>query len=332
MFCKWCGRKITNNGCPCPSCGKNQDPLENGNGFWDLCSKETDVQPVNTGTSVVEPAKVSGTEEFSQKDRNSRSSTEHKPAKKLWIGAWAATVVLLLIAIIVIIIGVGKISLCLSEISSLRSGVYNTNTLVTNGFTKLEEYHLSEGVPETQIPEETEPITDENTPIDFGNLIEENTLLVNDKALNIESYMIESTPTKYVYIADGEMLENENAKIFWQKSDAQGKNWETICEDASYIIVEANETDAYRIVCVVTDNSEAVTLYCAATIVLEENTDSQANDAETDTGWTTEDATEAEDAEDMQPNYEPDKSYVGDLDNGNNDGTVATDPEDGAVG
>ena len=40
MFCKWCGNKIRNIGNPCPSCGRDQDPLENGNGFWDLCDLE----------------------------------------------------------------------------------------------------------------------------------------------------------------------------------------------------------------------------------------------------------------------------------------------------
>ena len=291
MFCKWCGKKISNIGSPCPSCGKDQDPLENGNGFWDLCSKEVAVQPVSAETPVETTAKESGAEKTSKKNKNSRSSEVHKPTKKLWVGAWAVTVALLLIAIIVIVIGVGKIDFCLSEISNLRSSVYSTNTLVTSGFAKLEEYYLSEEA-ETQPTEETEPVTDENTSIDLDNLIEENTLLMDDEALNIEIYTNESTTAKFIYIAGGEMLENENAKVFWQKSIDQGETWETICEDASYIFVGANETDAYRIICVVVGGSEeAVNLYCDVAIELEENAEPQSDDIETDVCLSTEDIT-----------------------------------------
>lgn len=265
MFCKWCGKKITNIGSPCPSCGKDQDPLENGNGFWDLCSKGVAVQPVSAETPVAPSTKESGAAKTSKKNKNACSSEVRKPARKLWVGAWVVTVALLLVAIIVIVIGVGKINLCLSEISSLCNSVYSTNTLVTNGFAKLEEYHLTEEEPETQVPEETELVTDENALIDFDRLIEENALLMDDEALNIEIYMIESMPEKYVYITDGEMLNNENAKFFWQKSINQGETWETICEDVSYIVVEANETDAYRIICGIAGDSEVVTLYCDAT-------------------------------------------------------------------
>lgn len=262
MFCKWCGKKVTNVGSPCPSCGKNQDPLENGNGFWDLCSKEAVVQSVDAGTSFVIPVKDSETEKNTKKNRDSRPSEMRKTAKKLWIGVWAATVTLLLIAIIVI--GVGKIDLCLSEISDLRSSLCSTNTLVINGFAKLDEYHLVEEVPETQAPEETEPVVDESTPIGPDGLIEENVLIVDNEALNIESYMIESTPAKCVYIVAGEVLANENVKIFWQKSVDQGENWETIAEDVSYIVEAVNKIAEYRVVCAVADDSEAVILYCAA--------------------------------------------------------------------
>lgn len=330
MFCKWCGKKIENIGSPCPSCGKNQDPLENGNGFWDLCSKEADVPAVTAGTSVAVQTEETGKGKTPKKKK---AAVERKPANSLWIGTWVATVALLLIAIIVIVIGVGKIDLCLSEISSLRTSLYNTNSLVANGFAKLEEYHLTEEVPETQVPEETEPVTEPDEEIDLDTVIAESILLVDDEALNIESYEIDSTPAKCVYIAVGEVLENENVKLIWQKSVDQGENWGTISEAASYIIAEVNETDAYRVVCIVTDDSEAVNLYVAATIELKETVDSKADDTESDTGSTTEDATESEDTDETQPTGGLDKGEDADLDTGNNDdATAVTDPEDGAVG
>ena len=45
MFCKWCGKKIADNGSPCPSCGQMQPSLESGNGFWDLCGPESGMFP-----------------------------------------------------------------------------------------------------------------------------------------------------------------------------------------------------------------------------------------------------------------------------------------------
>ena len=263
MFCKWCGKKIKNIGSPCPSCGKNQDPLENGNGFWDLCSKEVDVPAVNAGTSGAVQ-----TEETEKRKvpKKKKTAVERKPAKNLWIGTWAATVALLLIAIIVIVINVGKIDLCLSEISNLRSSINNTNSLVTNGLAELEEYHLTEEVPATQTPEETEPVTEPDEEIDLDTMIAESILVMDDEALSIESYEIDSTPAKCVYIAIGDVLDNENVKIVWQKSVDLGENWEIISETASNTIAEVNETVAYRVVCIVIDDSETVNLYVAATI------------------------------------------------------------------
>lgn len=325
MFCKWCGKRIENIGSPCPSCGKNQDPLENGNGFWDLCSKEAEVPAVNAGASVAVQTEETGNGKTPKKKKN---AVERKSAKSLWIGTWAATVALLLITIIVIVIGVGKIDLCLSEISSLRSSINNTNSLITNGFAKLEEYHLTEEVPETQAPEETEPATEPDEEIDLDTMIAESILVMDDEALSIENYEIDSTPAKCVYIAVGEVLDNENVKIVWQKSVDQGENWETISEAASYIIAEANETVAYRVVCIVTDDSEAVNRYVAATIELKEIVN-----AKSDTGSKTEDETEPEDTDETQPTGGLDKGEDADLDTGNNDdATATTDPEDGAVG
>lgn len=76
MFCKWCGKKISDNGAPCPSCGQMQPPLESGNGFWDLCEPESGIYPdVNANRTGAVREKKPGDEPI-------RAAGEKKPAGK----------------------------------------------------------------------------------------------------------------------------------------------------------------------------------------------------------------------------------------------------------
>lgn len=47
MFCKWCGKRMEDYSVICPKCGKEQDSLVNGNGFWDLCHIEPNPQGID---------------------------------------------------------------------------------------------------------------------------------------------------------------------------------------------------------------------------------------------------------------------------------------------
>lgn len=285
MFCKWCGKKITNIGTPCPSCGKTQDPLENGNGFWDLCSKDTNAQPTNIPAAVEVPIKDSGVEKVSKKNETSQASSQRKPVRKSWIGPWAVMVVLFVGVLIANGINVGKFD---SEISDLHSRIDSLNALVADGFAQLEEYHRNEQepsyigqeVPEKQDPEETAPETEYSVKIDIDALIEENIRFLDDEALNVQRYEIINKPTKCIYQAFGELLEKENVKIFWQKSANQGDTWETIAEDVSSIVADVNETDTYRIIYIIVDSSGHCSLFCTAEIKCDENTKHQAHDPE----------------------------------------------------
>lgn len=84
MFCKWCGEKIVNIGKPCPSCGKSQSPLENGNVFWDLCTKEVEIRPVDAPPTDVLLSENSKAVKESAGIENSCAAVEHKPVKKVW--------------------------------------------------------------------------------------------------------------------------------------------------------------------------------------------------------------------------------------------------------
>ena len=324
MFCKWCGEKIINIGRPCPSCGKSQGPLENGNIFWDLCDKKVEIQPVDTAPTDVLLSENSKASKESSRIENSCSTIEYKSVKKVWGGVWEATTALLLVAIILIAIDAGKTNLCLSEISSLRSSIYSTNMLITNGFDRLEEGYTA--------TEKVKSVTNENVLLDLDRLVEENFLIVNDEALNIKGCFIEGKPGKCVYIADGEMIQNGNVKAFWQKSVDGGESWETFCEDTSYIIAELGEGDIYRIICTIINDSKEVRLYCATTTALEDNVEFRANDTKKDATLTTEEAIEPADTDETQPNGNMNENIVGDLDNSKNKTNGSTDSGNGPVG
>lgn len=324
MFCKWCGEKIVNIGRPCPSCGKSQGPLENGNIFWDLCDKKVEIHPVDTAPTDVLLSENSKAPKESTRIENSCSTMEYKPVKKVWGGVWAATTALLLVAIILIAIDAGKTNLCLSEISILRSSIYSTNMLITNGFDRLEEGYTA--------TEKVKSVTNENVLLDLDRLVEENFLIVNDEALNIKGYFIEGMPGKCVYIADGEMIQNGNVKVFWQKRVDGDENWEMLCEDTSYIIAELGEGDIYRIICTIINDSKVIRLYCATTTALEDNVEFRANDTKKGTTLTTEEAIEPADTGETQPNGNLNENLVGDLDNSNNKTNGSTDSGNGPVG
>ncbi|SDZ95477.1 hypothetical protein SAMN05216349_10316 [Oribacterium sp. KHPX15] len=80
MFCKWCGKKITNNGTACPHCGREQIPLVNGNGFWDLC----DAKPPETNeikSSETKENKLPETKKIKPSEINEISPRVKEPVK-----------------------------------------------------------------------------------------------------------------------------------------------------------------------------------------------------------------------------------------------------------
>lgn len=282
MFCKWCGKKITNNGSPCPSCGRNQDALENGNGFWDLCGKGIDDHPVGSDATVDIPAQASGKGDLPKENKTCQTPAKHKTAKGIWIGLWIATLCLLIITVIVMGIGIGKIEQCLTEISLLRSSISGVNTLVSDCLAEMAEYHSNNReVSETQVPvgTDTQNKAKDGVRISIDELLKnEDAILVESEKLRIESYEIDSTPAKCVYLAAGQLLANENAEFYWQKRNDLCDTWETMFEESSYIIVDPGETEIYRIICLVDDDTDGYIVYIAATMGFSSNIEQMDED------------------------------------------------------
>ena len=265
MFCKWCGKKITNNGTPCPSCGKNQDPLENGNGFWDLCNIKPEERP-SPDTAADTSAKSSEKAPAPEKAKAPHAPAERKSSAKTGkVGRWIIGI-LLVVAIVLVGVCICKTSKCMSEIDLLQSSIYNLDDNVEEGFSKLAALQEAPETPSSEAADNRGEI-EEDTAIDGE-------ILTEPEKLSIEIYEIETTPAKCVYIAVGEAADNENAKIFWQKSSDQGETWVTVSEDVSYIIANADDTDAYRAICVITDDSDERIIY--GTVPPEADDDAEA--------------------------------------------------------
>ena len=124
--------------------------------------------------------------------------------------------------------------------------------------------------------------------VDLDALSEGDELIMDDEALLVERFKIEDGAAKILLMADGAVLENEELQIFWQKNDDEEDTWNTVAEGIAYLVVEAEEVELYRVICVrIAENGESK-LYCAAVAVPDEGVD----DALTESGST--EATEPE--------------------------------------
>ncbi len=261
MFCKWCGKKISNNGVPCPSCGRNQDPLENGNGFWDLCTSEPKpkTEAGNTGV-VAAPVQGADPKPKGHTDNNHGKTGRKTQPKLLSKVLQIATVFLLVIAMVMIAIGMGKVEDCFSELGTVRSDIANLKLLVNTGFDEITQFHSTIPEPEPTDPPEELPEKDEVLTID--ELLENgDVLLIKTSQIIIKQHgLISETDfeaTNYLYLASGDILTDENVKIYWQISLDEGDTWETISETVPYIVVDNDEEAIYRILCLL--DSEVTT-------------------------------------------------------------------------
>lgn len=321
MFCKWCGKKITNIGKPCPSCGKEQAPLESGNGFWDLCSNG---QAGHTGVGGAAVEHTDGPSKTASPRKS--NAKERRAARRFWIGAWAITCLLLVIALVMLGLGIGKIGQYRSGIAALRSDISDVNALVADGFAKIGEYHQNE----QKIPKTTEPQADIgcDPEIDPDALLEDDRdLLIDPEVLDIEICEIDTTPVKCVYMAVGALPESGNVKIFWQKSIDRGETWITVLEDIAYMVVDQNESEAYRVICLEADASDEYRLYCAEATAFDGNTDVGTDEPETDPEE--EQPTEPENTDAAQPTEDPENTEEHDSSDSSAGGTTTpTDPDD----
>lgn len=167
MFCKWCGKKIANVGNPCPWCGKEQPSLESGNGFWDLCTNPPVKQQVSGGGTIIQ-------RDNNGSENGSGTSNSHKakPTTRFWIGAWAATCTLLVIALVLIGIVIGMLGHCLSEIDCLHSDIKQLTAHAASTPTQAE--NDPQGGPEDPAATEPQDSAEQTAQTDADSPLEEN--------------------------------------------------------------------------------------------------------------------------------------------------------------
>jgi len=279
MFCKWCGKKITNNGVPCPSCGRNQDALENGNGFWDLCNIKLEDSGRVPVTDVVPAQEKSGANANPPKQKNPQKAGNQKHSKARFSLLHIVTICLLLITLIAVFAGISKTGDCLAELNSIRADISSLSEFVNGGFEEIEEYHAMVLNPADDSSSE-DLVSDAELSID--EFLESNeVMLFLTNNLSVESHELESEPAYTVHIASGDLLIEENIKIYWQKTTDAGDTWQTISEDASYLVTEQSENTVYRILCLM-DSDDSSKRICYYALTAEPVVESESSDDETD--------------------------------------------------
>ena len=232
MFCKWCGKKIIDNSVPCPHCGRDQGPLESGNGFWDL-----NVNGKNERKS--EPKLYP--------ERNDVSSRplvrENKKIYQLLpLALSALSLLLTLIMIIVSFINSARVSNCLNEISELKENAAETSKTYSYEKEELQTYLDSEfnkinSVINNDVPDKTQ---DDAPDIEITDDLKK-----TNKVL-IKRFEANSDLEQWVYIASGS-IDFDGSRSCWQKRAAADEDWETIAKGTNYIIEDETDQD-YRFV------------------------------------------------------------------------------------
>lgn len=141
MFCKWCGKKIAAGHVSCPQCGKEQGAMENGNGFWDLCSgKPNGQRPARS--PEVQPTPSAG-------NPPAKGKMQNKGRNAFPVAVFVLGACLLLVAFLLIGKWAKKTEKCMSELEELRESI-----------SAMEEKDREE-LPDDEEPEETGKSTSE---------------------------------------------------------------------------------------------------------------------------------------------------------------------------
>jgi len=264
MFCKWCGNKITNNGMPCPTCGKGQDALVNGNGFWDLC----EVEPKGGKQGAVPLATVESPNVNDERHPQTKRS-DHQKAKKAAKKSGNGIVILMCALCLMVAacliessIALNKASKCIDEMASIKTQISGLRTDVSNGVSEIKEYIDTAITPTViQAPEEVE----ENANDDLNELLNsENAANIVDGVISVESHEIESDKADTVLIVSGYPVEDENARLIWQQYNEQTEEWITIAENQDYILLKENDDlNQIRVLYISQNELEEYTVYGA---------------------------------------------------------------------
>lgn len=253
MFCKWCGKKLTNNGTPCPSCGRMQDALENGNGFWDLCSSKPVAPETIAGLPQTDNPSPNPAETKAADSSELPNTSRYKKVSYLSLALSGISILLLLILIVEVSIGLSTTHDQLEQYPLLHgehSGIMGT---VNDRFDALIQYfsenQVANNSPQGEAVQESEVVTPVDE-LDIDVLFETGDLVfLPDSEVQIEVHEITSDNASRLYIASGDCLEDRNTVVVWQKSiEAENGDecWETVAVGTEHLVVNDSEEMVYR--------------------------------------------------------------------------------------
>lgn len=264
MFCKWCGNKITNNGVPCPTCGREQDALENGNGFWDLCHVVPNVEQGDVPSTTKEGIGANE-ERHTQTIRGEYQETKKVPKGRnnRAVALMCVMCLLLAIGLVESTIALAKTSKCMARIASIEVQLSGLRTDVISGMSEIKDY-LDTAVKtnSAQTPAETSKTDDNDDWEDILNL--ESASAIVTGIISVEAHKIKSSRANQVLIVSGNPLVLENAKLVWQQYIDQTQEWVTIAENSECILVNEDDgIDQIRVLCICQNELKEYTIYGA---------------------------------------------------------------------
>lgn len=274
MFCKWCGNKITNNGVPCPTCGKEQDKLVNGNGFWDLCKADSNGGEQNAMSLEAVNIQNSSGESCAQTklDECQNVSKIMKTSVKLIAALMFAMCIMIAIGLIESSIALNKAVKGLDEIAYVKEQLSDLRIDMSKGVTEIEKHIDTLTTTDTQNSDEVEINTDNNDLDDIFDL--KNVVSIVKGVIFLESHVIESSKAFIMLIVSGDLAGIENARFVWQQFNEQTGEWDTFEKNQDYVLIkDTDEMKRIRVLCFELNEHGEYTVYDADYTVDDEYVD-----------------------------------------------------------
>lgn len=268
MFCKWCGERLDKNVSKCSCCGREQEMLEHGNFFGDLCADYKK-------NILLSYEKHNDVEQFEDKIPCKKENDRYKPKKRAATFRWQVIASLVLICCsLVCIFGTYAVYSKLDrnvednnvsqDITELRNKV-NNNILLLSVRAQLEgslsqlEEKLDGIKDDIKLSEDTidkvsEDIADpEQTDkpyigdIDETEDIPDSDLIEDGDKLSLTEYVNSANGNSIIYKAEGELIQNSIGGLYWQTSANDGISWSVTEKDLQYY-EPASTDNLYRLI------------------------------------------------------------------------------------
>lgn len=269
MFCKWCGERLDKNVSKCSCCGREQEMLEQGNFFGDLCAD----YKKNILSSY---EKHDNAERVEGKIPSQKDNEGYRPRKRSVTSRWQVITSLVLICCsLVCIFGTYAVYSKLDRntagdnvsqnIIELRNKV-NSNILLLSVRAQLEgslselEEKLDGIKDDIKLSEDTtdkvsEDVTDhEKTDKPYiGDFygtedIPDSDFIKDIDKLSLTEYVNSANEDSIIYKAEGELVQSGMCELYWQTSTDDGDSWSVAEKDLQYY--ETTSTNnLYRLIC-----------------------------------------------------------------------------------